>query len=333
MRDSVRLIMEETGCDEGQAVLALESSNYDISKSISKIFDLLKDIVVVKGKFYTIGNHLYGMITTIIDINHHHHLRTKVLVTYNPKVYETDLSQNWYEYERKLYTARLVSGSISDITLDIESKIVDEILDEYNESFFSAVKEKNIMEVADILEDILREPLKTPAINFEILLEELNLSQFKKISDTVLLQQTEFKFNEYNFNFTNPLSINIIPLSDGRPFIKASALWPGDEIFILINDSRDIAQYLSGLLGGRNAYRSVAIPSKIQEIIKTEDNLTIIVRLATGVVGKAVISEDITVRTLSLVKRKGLFNRFLFRFRLLFSKFFEIIRKYTNKIN
>jgi len=122
MRDSIRLVMEETGCDEGQAIVALESCNYDISKSISKIFDLLRDIVVIKGKFYTFGNHLYGMLTIIVDINHQRHLRTKALVTYNPKVYETELLQNWYEYEKKLYTARLVSGSIPDMTLNIETK-------------------------------------------------------------------------------------------------------------------------------------------------------------------------------------------------------------------
>ncbi|MDD5686824.1 MAG: hypothetical protein PHE88_03195 [Elusimicrobia bacterium] len=328
MRDSIRLVMEETGCDEGQAIVALESCNYDISKSISKIFDLLRDIIVIKGKFYTFGNHLYGMLTIIVDINHNNHLRTKALVTYNPKVYETDLLQNWYEYEKKLYTARLVSGSIPDMTLSIESKVVSEILDEYNKSFFSAVKEKNIMEVADILEDILREPLRTAAVNFEISLEELNLSQFKKISDRNPPQQIEFEFNEYNFNFTDPLSIDVETIPNAVPSIKAGALLSGDEIFVIINDKRDIAQYLSGLLGGRNAYRPIMIPSKIQEIKKVKDDLIITVRLAAGVVGKAVVPENLTVKILSLVGRKGFFKRLFFRFYLIFSDFFEIIKKY-----
>ena len=113
MKDSTRLVMEETGCDEGQAIVALESCDYNISKAISKIFDLLRDIVVLKGKFRTFENHLYGMLTVAVDIKHNRLLRTKVLVTYNPKVYETDLSQNWYEYEKKLYTARLISGLLS----------------------------------------------------------------------------------------------------------------------------------------------------------------------------------------------------------------------------
>ncbi|MBN1383560.1 MAG: hypothetical protein JW983_01595 [Elusimicrobia bacterium] len=329
MQDSIRLVMEETGCDEGQAMLALESCNYDISKSISKIFDLLKDIIVVKTKFYTFGYHLYGMLTIIVDIKHQHHLRTKALVTYNPKVYESDLSQNWYEYERKLYTARLVSGSIPDVTLNIESTIVDEILDEYNESFFSAVKERNIMEVTDILEDILSGPLKTSAINFEVLLEELNLAQFKKMPDKIIPQQMEFKFKEYDLTFTDPLSINVVPFSEGRPLVKAGVLSIGDEIFVLINDNREIAQYLSGLLGGRNAYMPVALPSKIHEITETKDNLIITVRLAAGVVGKMVITEDVNIKVLSLVRRRGFVNRFLFKFYLIFAKIFEIIEKLT----
>ena len=327
MRDSVRIVMEETGCDEGQAVLALESCNYVISKSISKIFDLLKDIIVVKSKFYTFGNHLYGMISIIVDINHNRHLRTKALVTYNPTTYEIDLSQNWYEYEKRLYTARLISGSIPDVSLDIESKVVTEILDEYKQSFFSAVKEKNIMEIADIMEDILREPLRTHAVNFEILLEELNLSQFKKISDRNLPQQMELEFNEYNLNFTEPLTIDVIPISGNSPSIKAKALLPGDEIHVLINDGRDIAQYLSGLLGGRDVYRPVAIPSKIQEIIKSKNRLVIIDRLAAGVIGRAIVNENEEIKILYLVRRKIFVNRLLLRFYLLFSKFFEIIKQ------
>ncbi|OGS34547.1 MAG: hypothetical protein A2474_02225 [Elusimicrobia bacterium RIFOXYC2_FULL_34_12] len=319
--------MEETGCDEGQAILALESCNYVISKSISKIFDLLKNIVVVKSKFYTFGTHLYGMLTIIVDINHNKHLRTKALVTYNPTTYEIDLSQNWYEYEKKLYTARLISGSIPDISLDIESKVVTEMLDEYKSSFFSAVKEKNIMEVADILEDILREPLKTHAVNFDIILEELNLSQFKKITDKNLPQQMELEFNEYNINVAEPLTIDVICISGNGPSLKAKSLLPGDEILVLINDSRDIAQYLSGLLGGRDVYRPVAIPSKIQEVVKSKNKLLIYVRLAAGVIGKSIVSENEKIRVLYLGRRKMLINRIFLKFYLIFSKFFEIIKR------
>jgi len=182
------------------------------------------------------------------------------------------------------------------------------------------------MEVADILEDILREPLKTAAVNFEIALEELNLSQFKKISDRNPSQQIEFEFNEYNFNFADPLSIDVVTLSDGGPSIKAGSLLSGDEIFVIINDNRDIAQYLSGLLGGKNAYKLVAIPSRIQEIKKLKNNLTITVRLAAGVIGKTVVPENTTVKILFLVKRKDWFNRFFFRFYLIYSDFFEIIK-------
>ncbi|MEW6557043.1 MAG: hypothetical protein AB1349_06785 [Elusimicrobiota bacterium] len=333
MPDNLHLIMEETGCDEGQAHLALTLCNFDVLKSISRIFDLLKDITVVKGKFYTYGNHLYGIFTITVDKKHQRHLSTKAVITYNPKIYETDLQQNWYEYEKKLYATRLSSGSISDLSLNIESKIVDEILDEYNESFFSAIKENNVIEVADILEDILREPLKTTAINFEILLEELNLTQFKKISDKnkSIPQQLEFEFNEYSVNFAEPLSLDVVPVSCNGASIRASILMPGDEIAVLINDDRDIAQYLSKLLGGISANGTVSLPVKIQEIYKSKDDLTIIARLATGVVGKSIVSEETPVTVISWTKRSGFFNRIVFRFYLIFSKMVEKIRRVKNE--
>ena len=329
MQEKIRIVMEETGCDEGQAQIALESCNYNISKSISKIFDLLKDIVVVKGKFYTYGNHLYGMIMIIVDINHRRHLRTRALVTYNPKVYETDLQQNWFDFDKKLYTARLLPGSIQDMTLNIEKKIAEEISDEYQESFFAAVKKNNIMEVADILEDILREPLKT-AVNFEILSEELNLTQFKKISDRVFPPQMEFEFKEYDFGLVDLLTIDVMPVTYGDLILQAGHLMPGDEIAVLINDTRDIAQYLSGLIGGRNIFGAIAIPCKIHEITHSKNGVTITVRLAAGVVGQATVSEDTPIKVVKWVGRSGFFNRIFFRFYLIFLKLFERIRKLRN---
>ncbi|MFH0947561.1 MAG: hypothetical protein V1833_00985 [Elusimicrobiota bacterium] len=323
MQEKIRIVMEETGCDEGQAQIALESCNYNISKSISKIFDLLKDIVVIKGKFYTYGNHLYGMIMIIVDINHRRHLRTRALVTYNPKVYETDLQQNWCEYDKKLYTTRLMPGSIQDMTLSIEKKIVDEILDEYNESFFDAVKKNNITEVADILEDILREPLSTSAVNFEILSEELNLTQFKKISDKIFPPQTEFEFNEYDFSLVNQFTIDVMPVSSGGVILKAGVLMPGDEIAVLITDNREISQYLSGLIGGRNIFGVIAIPCKIHNITHSKNGVTLMVRLAAGVVGQATVSEDTPIKVVKWVRRSGFFNRIFFKFYLIFFKLFE----------
>ncbi|PIU83346.1 MAG: hypothetical protein COS68_04500 [Elusimicrobia bacterium CG06_land_8_20_14_3_00_38_11] len=328
MQEKIKIVMEETGCDEGQAQIALESCNYNISKSITKIFDLLKDIVVVKGKFYTYGVHLYGMIMIIVDINHRRHLRTRALVTYNPKVYETDLQQNWYEYDKKLYTARLLPGSMQDVTLSIEKKIVEEILDEYSESFFTAVKKNNIMEVADILEDILREPLKTSAVNFEILNEELNLTQFKKISDRIFPPQMEFEFKEYDFGLVDLLKIDVMPVAyDGDFILQAGRLMPGDEIAVLINDTREISQYLSGLIGGRNIFGAIAIPCKIHEITHSKNGVAIMVRLAAGVVGQVTVSENTPIKVVKWVSRSGFFNRMFFRFYLIFFKLFEKIKK------
>ena len=323
MKDSIRLVMEETGCDEGQAIVALESCDYNISKAISKIFDLLRDIVVLKGKFRTFENHLYGTLTIAVDIKHNRLLRTKVLVTYNPRVYETDLSQNWYEYEKKLYTARLISGSIPDTTLNLENTLVNRISGEYKESFFSAIKEKNVFETVDLLEDIVTGVIKTQSVNFEIATEHLNLAQFKKISDQDFQQQMEFNFIRFNLGNSETLSIDVLPLSDGTPSVRAGSLLPGDEIFVFINDHRDIAKYLSGLLGGRSPSGNVPLPSKVQEVVRDNDGVKITVRLAIGVIGRTTMPEKIPIKVLSLARRRGVFNFLAFNFYLFVSRAFQ----------
>lgn len=326
MRDAVRLVMEETGCDEGQAIVALESCNYNVQKSISKIFDLLRDIVVLKGKFRTSDNNLYGMLTITTDIKHNRLLRTKILVTYNPSIYETDIDQNWYEYEKKLYTARLISGSIPDITLQSENLISGKLGVEYRDSFFKAVKDNNIVEIVDLLKDILMSSITAGSINFVIATEHLNMSQFRKISE-LGRQQMEFNFVNYNLNMPNPLSIEVVPLTEGRPSILASSLIPGDEIFVYVSDCRDIAQYISGLLGGKSPHSNIPIPSKIQEVYREKEGIRIMVRMAIGVIGVTIVPEKMPIKICTLVRGRGIINYVQLKFYLIFSEIFEKIKR------
>ena len=53
MKDKIELLMEETGCDRGEAELALEMCGFDLEEAVRQIPRLLNDICALKGKFWT----------------------------------------------------------------------------------------------------------------------------------------------------------------------------------------------------------------------------------------------------------------------------------------
>src|SRR5438105_117543 len=111
MDDKIRLLMEETGCDRGEAELALTVVGYDLERAISTIPSLLRHIVVLKAKFHVPTANLYGLFLIIADTKRKKLFRVKAVASYNPSLYETDITQDWYDFERKLYGFRLLEGA------------------------------------------------------------------------------------------------------------------------------------------------------------------------------------------------------------------------------
>ena len=52
MQDKIALLMEETGCDRGEAELALELCGFELEAAVKAIPRLLKNILVLKGRFF-----------------------------------------------------------------------------------------------------------------------------------------------------------------------------------------------------------------------------------------------------------------------------------------
>src|ERR1041384_2732283 len=111
IQDKIHLLMEETGCDQGEAELAMTSAGYDLEKAIRTIGVLLRNIVVVKGKFLLPGKNLYGLIILIADTKRQSLFRIRAVVSYNPALYETPLETDWYDFEKGLYAFRLWEGA------------------------------------------------------------------------------------------------------------------------------------------------------------------------------------------------------------------------------
>src|SRR5262245_43442307 len=118
--EKVRLVMEETGCDQSQAQVALELARFDVAKAIRAMGSLLRHINVLKGKSRVEGSSLYGLFLLVADVKSSFPMRLRCVFSHNPAVYETDLTAPWYDVERQIYGHRLAEGSQQHLSQELE---------------------------------------------------------------------------------------------------------------------------------------------------------------------------------------------------------------------
>lgn len=101
------------------------------------------------------------------------------------------------------------------------------------------------------------------------------------------------------------LRISLIP--DRQKGVLIGDLKKGTRVLVKIVDSRDIAQYLATLLGGKQGSEIVSFPAPVEEIKVDElGKYTVITRFGPGVLGKTICEENVKIKLAK--KRRGLFS-------------------------
>ena len=285
MDEKIRLLMEETGCDRGEAELALSGAGYDLERAIRTIPSLLKHIVALKARFRVPGANLYGLFLAIADTKRKKLFRVKAVASYNPSLYETDLVQDWFDFERKLYGFRLMEGAHPSVTKDLEL-LLDDLWSAQADIFLVLMQSKETDSLLQHLREFLERKLQWAGLQLELNREELNLAQFQQLrrdGAEIISPEPNRSFREGAF----PLPLSVEVEFEGDPAgVPAAEIGPGDAIFSVITDDRDIAKYLSRLLGSRSGEEAAGLPTPVEGVERKGDSVKLSVRLTTGIVGR-----------------------------------------------
>jgi hypothetical protein len=285
MLETVRLLMEETGCEQGEAELALELAGNDLEKAIKTIGSLLRHIFALKGKLYFFDKNLYGLLLIVINTKTQEILRLHTVVTYNPALYENSSEMDWYALEKLIFSYRLDGGSLPDFTQELEQKL-KLYLDERKEILVKCDPGK----ISALLSDFFL-PDK---VTVSLLAEELNLAQFRSLPSSETAPHTKAE-NNGGESGTVWLEVDILEDKSGKDVDK---LVEGDMVLSQITDSRDIAHYLSHLIGGRREGGMVPLPAVVRKIEVFDGESEVQVHYAPGIIGIARVKNDIKIRLL-----------------------------------
>ncbi|OGR81973.1 MAG: hypothetical protein A3J74_02000 [Elusimicrobia bacterium RIFCSPHIGHO2_02_FULL_57_9] len=284
MKDKIALLMEETGCDAGQAELALEMCGYQVEAAIKTIARLLKDIVVLKARFRH-GPDRFGLFLAVANAKSGALLRSRAVLSYNPAVYAVSLERSWFDFEKFLYSCRLWEGSLPGESLDLERwlsshfrhrRSVEKLKDQFEQALSLEI------------EGILKPLLSASSLKLELKKEILDLGQFQSLRND--LEKSTFGRRPRSLPRSEELLVLKVVLEENPQGTAAPALRSGDVVSAQIVDTRDIAQYLAKLFGGHSEKGPLPIAVPVEAIERVAPSGVLIrVRFSVGVCGDAVV--------------------------------------------
>src|SRR4051812_29999814 len=112
MKGKVELLMEETGCERGEAELALEMCGYEVGGGGRKTARLPRDSAAAKVKFAAPAapKHAAALVGQHPTRPTRH--RCRALFSSEPTVWAMEITEDWFACERPLFGSRLRGGSL-----------------------------------------------------------------------------------------------------------------------------------------------------------------------------------------------------------------------------
>ncbi len=287
MKDKIELLMEETGCDRGEAELALEMCGYEVEAAVRQIPRLLNDICALKGKFVRLNENQHGLFLVVLNLKSRKVLRSRAVMSYDPAVCAVELAEDWFAFEKHLYGCRLWDGSLPAESLEVEQRLAahfraagPEVFDRLRAS----TSEESTAELAGPLRAYFRDQ----SLSLRAKKDILDLGQFQSLRKVPAPAARRGK-PEPGVPSADGLLVLKIILEEDPNGLPASALHAGDMMFARIVDGRDIARYLARLFGGLTASGPVPIEAPVEAIESSQAGTLVRVRFAVGVAGDALV--------------------------------------------
>lgn len=290
MKDTVTVLMEETGCDRSEAELALELCNYDLEAAVQAVPRLFQNIVVLKARFCARSESLYGLWLAILNLKSRTLLRARAVVSYNPAVYASELDQHWFDFEGRLYACRLWVGTLQETSQEVEQALAAHFAAPEARRFYeddARFSDEDFLDLAQTLKGRLG-----GETTIQVLQDVLDMGQFQEVRPRHDAPERAKRAPDGPSLLV--LKVALEPDSAGK---AASELTAGDTMLAAINDSRDIAQYLGKLFGAITEEGALAVPVPIEAVQHTPSGeVRIRVRFSAGACGDVTVPGDLRLR-------------------------------------
>ena len=283
--ENIKVLMEDSGCEESEAKLALELANDNLEQAIVNIGVMLKYITAYKVKLNLKNENIFGLVHIIANTKNIDLLRFSSVMTYNPVIYEQSVSMDWFSFEKTIYSYRLSSGVTEKDTKTMETAFRDFVS--------SNLKQHKILTVND-LKNVFEEFFVDKEIQTEAVAEEMTLREFKKLPN--YLPDTHLETPAFQDMVAIELEVIILEDNAGK---KVENIAPGDMVLAKIIDTRDISHYLGHLIGAIKENVMIPFTVPVKNIVEKDDHYEIYLEYADLITGISKVNKGRTLKVLA----------------------------------
>ncbi|MBI4370748.1 MAG: hypothetical protein HY552_00475 [Elusimicrobia bacterium] len=294
MKDKVELLIEETGCERGEAELALEMCGYQVEEAVRQIPRLLLDICALKGKFVLPGKNQHGLALAVLNLRSRKVLRVRAVLSYDPAVCGVGLDEDWFAFEKHLYGCRLWDGSLPAESLEVEQSLAAH-LRAAPPALFERLRAMGSEEAAEVVAQPLREHFRAPSLSLRLKKDILDLGQFQTLRRSPA--PAARRGRAHRAPPPEELLVLKVVFEENLEGTAAGDLRAGDLAFARVVDGRDIARYLARLFGGLSPEGPLPIEVPVEAVEAVAGGVLVRVRFAVGVAGDGVVPAARLLRT------------------------------------
>jgi hypothetical protein len=295
MDDKIALLIEETGCEPSEAELALSLSGFDVPRAVRLLERMLKNILVLSGKFRDPARGVFGLFLAVLDVKTASPLRTRALLSLDPAVHAEDLAQDWFDFERQIYGLRLGEGSLLEESLSLEHGLLERLRVLPRRK--KRVIEEGPLEAASReAASILRALLDAPDAPVILMRKLISLSHYRELKG----RKTQAAKRRPSSAAARESEILVLDvrMTENSQGVPARELRSGDIVWVSITDHRDVAQYLARLLGAVRDGAPSPIEAAVEAVEAVSRGVLVRVRLSGEVCGDAMLSSSARIHCL-----------------------------------
>ena len=311
MKDKIALLMRETGCEQGEAELALEMCGYDVEKAVRAISRLFHNIVVIQGKADVPEETLYLLFLVILNLKDRSLLRARAVASYNPAVFSVAFNKDWFGFEKHLYASRLRDGALQSLSQEVEQLLSNLFVSPAAASFYSEAKRAARGKDTQTLQGLLARRFSPHEVRLFLHKDVLDMGQFQELagrSGSGHARSSSAPRTSGNDAPKTPDSLVLRVALEGSPDgVPAGELSAGDLVYAHINDPRDVARYLAKLFGAQlgesvsllvpiEAVESGAAREDVRLARGEGGDICVRVRFSLGVCGDVYLPRDIRIK-------------------------------------
>jgi hypothetical protein len=294
MEQQVRMLIENMGCEEGSARLALAICDNNADEAMKNFESLMSDVSIIKAKFKSSITGVTGLFILIANNSEKRIIRLGVIVTNDSLVYETDLNGNWFVFERKIYTIRLGNkGSLQNATQEIEQHLFNNLQDDLGKDFYDVLKNSDSKDIKNFLYDLISKVQFLPKLKLDIKIDKMSRPYNKNKTKPIAYLKDDD--NSIQSGSQIELEVNLTK-GDKKNSMPAKLLVKGDMVMAEVIDERDVATYISKLLGGLKQDKYVPLFSVVESLTYEKNYILVKVRFSPGITGISYIHPNDDIR-------------------------------------